>query len=275
VQRASAHFLSIKEKRRLLMTNILSGESSMKKEFLLLCVLAIISLISSSAMAKVAAKERALIVISELDSSGIRELQPLYTTLEHLTQIAVHRVLGEEYAEIEMLANNDATFDNFQKSISNLAGKGHIKAIDVILSLHGLKNYLVFKNRTMSVSEMEQRFLSSATEIEKKKLRIMYNLSCWGESHNASFIRMGFVASTGSVGVNANSEVEFIPALRAWRSGLSFQNAFAASNNWLALRVADEPVKFAGRRANNILRFTDSKKIFSGNTRIKISSDPK
>ncbi|GAB4019539.1 MAG: hypothetical protein Fur0010_21570 [Bdellovibrio sp.] len=84
---------------------------------------------------------------------------------------------------------------------------------------------------------------------------------------------IGFKTVNGSIGVNANSEVEFAPALIAWRSGVQFKDSFIVSNNNTALIAADSPIKMTGELMNNALKETNSRKVFSGDFNIKISSD--
>jgi hypothetical protein len=230
---------------------------------------------SLMAHSRVTKEERVLVVISELDSGGFPELQPLYTILEHLTGFSVVGSMSSEYEEIEVLTNEEATFERFRSVIHKYGNQKGVKAIDVILSLHGLKKRLSWADRRLNVSDMEAIFLKTATDQEKKKLRFMYNLSCYGKTHNQAFVNMGFDVATGSKAINANSEFEFLPFLAHWKLGHGFKNSFASSNGPIALRMADAPVRWIGRQANNSLKYTDSKKIFLGQTKIKIMMDPK
>jgi hypothetical protein len=244
-----------------------------------LCGLLVLG-ITQNAQAAVGRHNRALVVVSELDTHGSRELRPLYASLEQLTQFSVAGLLRNDYRQIETLANRDATFANFKRTLKELALDSNIHAIDVILSLHGSPGELVFEDQTWSTATMERRFLMAVTRAEqaemivlKKKLRMMYNLSCFGSSHRQNFINMGFDMVNGSINVNANSEVEFVPALLAWKTGIGFRDSFAASNNDAALFAADEPIRLMGRLQNNSLKSTNSKKLFSGTFNNKISSD--
>jgi hypothetical protein len=234
------------------------------------------------AWSKVNRDERVLLVISELDSDGIPELKPLYTALEQLTEVKVSNILGNEYKEIFFLLNDDATFEKFRNKVRELADDTEIKAIDVIVSLHGLPGGLAFADRTLSLSRMEEIFnqASSAEELalvekSKRKLRMLYNLACYGETHRSSFLNMGFDVVNGSVDINANAGMEFVPALEAWKKGVSFKRAFILSNNPFALALNDGPIRREARRIDTSLVTTDSKKEFSGYIKTKISSDPR
>ncbi|MGE3609573.1 MAG: hypothetical protein AB7I27_08305 [Bacteriovoracaceae bacterium] len=233
-----------------------------------------------SAKAAVTKNERVLVVVSELDSRGMQELRPLYQALEQLTQFTVQGILGNSYSRIEVVANRDATYAEFKRALKEIAREPGIRAIDVILSLHGLPGRLSFDDMTWNTSEMENRFYIGNTPQDRvdrillrRKLRMMYNLSCYGSSHRENFIGMGFKAVNGSIGVNANSEVEFVPALTAWAAGAGFKDAFNGSNSPLFIAAADAPVRLAGQLANNALKETNSMKVFSGDVSMKINSE--
>lgn len=239
------------------------------------------SLFAASAQAAVSTNQRVLVVVSELDTHGIRELQPLYSAIEHLTRVSTQAILGNSYREIQFLNGSDATFARYKSTLRTLAQRDDIKAIDVIFSLHGSPGSVHFEDGSWKVDTMKTRFLMAVTPAEqaivnktKRKLRMIYNLSCFGSSHRSAFLAMGFDVVNGSIGVNANSEVEYVPALTLWSTGMGFKDSFNATNNDLALAAADGPLVFAGNMANNFLKKVNSKKLFSGNTALKISTDP-
>lgn len=232
--------------------------------------------------ARVEKNERALVVISELDTNGLPEFEPLYTLLEYLTKVTVEKMLKDSYQEIYFLNNEQATVGNFKQTLSVLTGRDEIKAVDVILSLHGNPDRLYFKDRSWGMNQLEAEILRAKSPAEenqiktmKKKLRIMYNLSCYGSTHNKAFYNMGFDVSTGSVKVNANAEAEFMPFVSSWRKGRTFKRSFLASNNFISLYIADEPIRELGRRQNTMIKNTDSKKLFYGFIKTRIDTDPK
>jgi len=232
--------------------------------------------------AKVEKNERALVVISELDTNGLPEFEPLYTLLEYLTKVTVENMLRDSYQEIHFLNNEEATAAKFKQTLKRLTSRDDLKALDVILSLHGNPDRLYFKDRSWGMSELEAEMLrskSAADETQitvmKKKLRIMYNLSCYGSSHNKAFYNMGFDVSTGSIKVNANAEAEFIPFVSSWKKGKSFKRSFLASNNFISLYLADEPIRELGRRQNTMIKNTESKKLFYGFIKTNIFTDPR
>lgn len=247
----------------------------------LLCAAAVV-IPMEAAKAAVTKNERVLLVVSELDSRGMQELRPFYQALEQLTQFTVQGILGDSYDRIEVIANRNATYAEFKQTLKEIARDPETRAIDVIMSLHGLPGRLAFDDMTWDTSEMENRFyIGTSTQdrvdriLLRRKLRMMYNLSCFGASHRGNFIGMGFKAVNGSVGVNANSEVEFVPAMLAWKAGMGFRSAFNGTNHPALIAAADAPIIASGQLFNNALKKTNSTKVFSGDVEIKIHSDPR
>lgn len=238
------------------------------------------ALMTDAEAANIGTRDRVLVVVTELDTHGFPELRPMYSALEELTKITAEGLLGHKYDKVEIIADREATLPEFKRKIQEIVRDQDVKVVDVILSLHGLPNKLAFEDRTWKMEDMVEEF-KSVSNIEdrvarilmRKKLRMLYNLSCYGSSHRQAFMDIGFKTVNGSLGVNANSEVEFVPALIAWRSGATFKDSFMASNNDIALAAADEPVKAVGRLMNNALKETNSRKAFSGNFDLKISSE--
>lgn len=250
-----------------------------------------ISMISSLMMlgfatevqAAVRAQERVLIILTDLDTHGIPELAPLYSTLEEVG-IGLPRlpILRDNYREIHVLRNQRATLANFKALSLALANRPEIEAIDVFLMLHGLDGRLAFADRRYNMADMQSFMTSARNATEearittmKRKFRLMYNTSCFGSSHRSAFRNMGFDVVVGSIAVNANSEAEYPSFLALWNGGARLQDAFVPTNNPAALVVTDGPLVTAGRFMNNFLRHVNSRKVFSGNTAITINTDPR
>lgn len=245
------------------------------KTLTLTLVAALTVLLTQTAQARIDKEDRVLLVVSELQTHGPQNLRGLYGVIEDLTNGSTDLVLGDDYRAIVQLRRANATVANFVTRLQNMSKDPSVKAIDVIFSLHGADNKVYFREGGIRMPDLAARLTTvsanmTAAQIAtmKKKLRMVYNLSCFGRSHNNDFINMGFDVSVGSRGVNANSEAEFVPALTAWSFGWKFIDSFNASNNDAALAAADTPVRIAGIPA-------DSKKFFAGTTTMTISSDPR
>lgn len=236
----------------------------------------------SEAFASVPASRRALIIINELDSTGIPELSPLYSTLENLTiGLPTLPVVRNNYAVIRVLRNNAANLAAFRSNARTLALNPNIDAIDVILALHGKPEKLKWADGTVNVADMTAFMNQANTAAEqatlslvRRKLRMVYNTSCFGASHRAALRAIGFDAVVGSIGVNANAEAEYPAMLAQWNLGQSFIGSYAATNNDVALAATDGPLVATGNLMNNFLKHVNSKKLFSGNVALTINSNP-
>ncbi|MDZ4084510.1 MAG: hypothetical protein U1E10_16315 [Bdellovibrionales bacterium] len=243
---------------------------------LLACLAAMYS--AEEAQATVAKENRVLVVISELDSRSAPELRPLYTALEGLTQATTQGILQNSYRSIHFLKNSQATPQAMGTMLRTLARNPSILAIDTILSVHGSPGVLHFADGAHSMAAVERAIVPagmSATDRAalKRKLRVMYNLSCYGRSHNRTFSDLGFDIVAGSNLINANSQVEFVPVLTNWAAGGKFVDGFIPSNTAAALAMADAPIRLAGQLGGNSLVDTDSKKFFIGQSAVRINSD--
>jgi phage-related protein len=245
----------------------------MKKITLTIAAL-FLTLAANHAQARIDRQDRVLVVVSELQTHGPQNLRPLYRAIEELTQVSTSVILGDDYRQVHMLKGANATVANFKARLQTLSKDPSIRAIDVIFSLHGSTNKVYFREGGVQMSSLLTQMTAvsgsmSAAQIVtmKKKLRMIYNLSCFGQSDNNEFRSMGFDVSVGSVGVNANSEAEYASVLTQWSFNWKFIDTFNVTNNNVALAIADQPVRLAGIPAN-------SKKMFAGATNLTISTDP-
>ncbi len=232
-----------------------------------------IIIVSASAWGSVTKNDRVLVVVSELQEHGPQNLRTLYVALEELTQVQTNLILGDDYKQIIYLRSNQATLANFASTLRSLAMRQDVVAIDVIMSLHGSDGRLYFREGRVNVSAMTAAVTAGSTPLErlvvrrmKAKLRTIYNLSCFGRSHNVAFRDMGFDITVGSNGINANSEIEYVTVLTSWSFGVPFMASFRATNSDAAIALADAPVQIVGINA-------DSKKYFRGDSLVKINSD--
>jgi hypothetical protein len=249
------------------------------KNLLLTSALTLSTLGTAFAEAPVTRDQRVLVVLSELDSAGAPELEQLYRALEDLTGHFVGALLQDKYKRIITLRNNSATLANFKRVVYQEANKTDIRAIDVIISVHGLPTKLAMANGTVTKDAFRDEMLRTTTRQEqvnkifvKKKLRALYNLACYAGRNMQTMRDIGFATANGARGVNANSEVELVPALTAWANGIGFKDSFTASNNPVALFASDAALREIGRAQNSMLKDIDSEKLFSGEFNKTINS---
>lgn len=229
----------------------------------------------------VSARERALVIVTDLDTHGASDLRDLYRILEDIgVGLPNLPIIRDTYKEIVVLRNQRATLADFKETMRSLAVRQDILAIDAFVMLHGSPGKLHFADQSWEVSEMVTRFNMATTPQErvarifvKKKARLVYNTSCFGKSHNQAFLDMGFAVSVGSKGVNANSEVEYPSFLALWTTGSTVEQALAPTNSDFAIGLADGPILAYANAANKPnLKKTNSKKVILGNEDIRITS---
>ncbi|GAB4019536.1 MAG: hypothetical protein Fur0010_21560 [Bdellovibrio sp.] len=143
------------------------------------------TLITSAEAASIATRDRVLVVVTELDTHGFPEFRTMYSALEELTKFSVDDLLGSFYYKIEIIADREATVPALKRKLQELVRDQDVKAVDVILSLHGLPNKLAFEDRVWKMEDMVAEFKKSTTMedrvariLMRKKLRMLYNLSC-------------------------------------------------------------------------------------------------
>lgn len=249
--------------------------------FVTTAVLASAILSSGRAAADVPAENRALVIVTDLDTHGFPALAPLYSTLESLgAGIPRLPIIRGAYREIHTLRDSSATLASWRTMIYGLAARKEIQAIDTILMLHGLPNELAFFDDSYSMTDVAQaltRDLAPGDRLRRKmaekKLRLLYNTSCFGSSHRNEFMSVGFATVIGSVGVNANSELEFPQFIAAWVAGQTVAVALAPSNTPVALALTDSAIRDLGIRMDNILQQTNSEKRVSGLSQLTINTD--
>lgn len=239
-----------------------------------LCLLAALLLLGVGQGAH--AGGRALLVISELDEHGVKELSGLYRKLEELvwTVPSHSHHLGGIYSEMRLLRNHQATEIEVQNLVKEVLLNPSIDAVDVFISLHGSPHKLSFYDKPVKVQDFAQHF-NEMMEAEglsalKSKLGFLYNLSCYGASHIPGFLQMGFKAVIGSRKVNANAEFEYPWVLQSLARGSTIGRAFRRPNSDQWLKWADAPLRWLGNQQNNFLRETDSFKEIGGDRGFRI-----
>lgn len=215
---------------------------------------------------------RALLVISELDQRGVKELRPIYKTLESLawsipTQMPT---LSSVYTHFKLVRDQRATIEGSQKALVSLLENPTVSHVDVVLGVHGLINKIYFIDGPIEAEQWVEGVkskLSGDPSSQLKalsKLGLLYNLSCYGSSHSKAFLNLGFQVVVGSRSVNANAELEY-PWVFHWLSlGYSIKSAFAQPNSREWLYIADAPLRWLGQQQNSFLQETNSFKVIKG-----------
>jgi hypothetical protein len=203
-------------------------------------------------------KDRVLILVSRLTNN---RFSLIFSPLEWIGIVCAKLLLKKSYKEIIVLRGKNADHVNFQNTIDQLASGPGIKAIDVMINMHGGSNYLVF-DRNTSVPYSAIVFADAA----RQKLRLLYSTACYGAAGNSWWLQKGFKVVIGAKAININAMTEYPKLLFAWAHGFPIGNAIDKANKVLD-RIPDLLMRVFNKRI-------DSEKIIAGNHAITISSPP-
>jgi hypothetical protein len=204
---------------------------------------------------------RVLIVINQLDAG---DMDYLYRFIEFAGRNAIQAILGDDYQKIIKLYDSNATYPKLINALKVQGARRAVHRIDLIVMLHGKQGIIKFKDGEKKSRQIGDEI---STLNLRGKLRLLYNTSCYGDSHSADFIRAGFDAAIGSKKVNANAAVEFPLLLSLWQ----FNNKLS---DCLAPTIPLTPAADAAAKAHGQLHDTswkndvDSAKVLRGNIRI-------
>ncbi len=208
---------------------------------------------------------RVLIVINELASG---ETDYLYRFIENSGRSTIQATLGDDYEKIVKLYGKNATYPKLLKALRSQGARKVVKRIDLIVMLHGSSGSLEFSDGTQLTHTVQTDI--AALHL-KSKLRLVYNTSCYGDSHSQDFIAAGFDAAIGSKKVNANAAVEFPLLLSLWQFDFKLVDCLAPS---LPLTPPSDAITTAFGHANNRSWRHDvnSTKVIRGDKNVKIST---
>jgi hypothetical protein len=214
--------------------------------------------------------ERAVVVISDLT-----ELPPekdlLYTFIETAGRAVCESLLKGNYVEYVTLYDASATKANLIQTLQAIGANATVKAIDLIVMLHGRKNQLGFNGGHSNTKTL-------ATDIAalnlSDKLRLVYSTACFGSSHNDDFRKAGFSTSIGARKVNTNGAVELPVVLQLWTSGQKIKDSLAVGENPFTRNAADAAAKlFADLNDLSYKNDIDSDKVLAGSGQLTINSN--
>jgi hypothetical protein len=168
---------------------------------------------------------RHLVVLSNLATTS-RRYKQLYQFLDSSTLPVTQVVCGRAYATVS--EPEDGSLAAFIRALRAATTAPEIEAVDLVLACHGVNSAIKFTEGKQPLTAIETAFGGMPN---RHKLRLAYDLCCFGASHAAGLHRIGFDAVVGSRGVNADSAFELPTLLGAWASGQPLGVAVAAGNN--------------------------------------------
>ncbi len=210
---------------------------------------------------------RVLLIVNSLAEHGDSRFRKLYAFLEHAGVDVAGRLLGRQYRSICVLKGRTATAAAFLSRLERLTGDCRHEAVDLFLQMHGRPGLLRFFDRWVSTDALGVNIWSS---VKSDRLRVLYSLCCYGDSHSADFLKAGFRVSAGSLKVNANAATEYPAFCRAWagpihggKNSKSFGEAIRRADRELPRRIQD-------RAAGRFFRNVDSRKVTRGDCAVTI-----
>lgn len=214
-------------------------------------------------MALINKRERELLVVANLSSGGQERYQKLYEWLDANAVTVTKFLLKKHYHKIHDLSKSKATFANFVDQITTIARNPQVRALDVILVLHGQRGKLHFNDGNASSVSIKKKLEAENLE---HRLRLLYSTACYGATHAQDFVDAGFRTASGAEGICANGPYDLPAQLLCWRENKTYKSAINAGNNELALKFHDSLAKEMG------FRNVDSHKIIMGKKFTRITS---
>lgn len=207
--------------------------------------------------------DRALLVLRHIATGESENLEWLYEFSEFAAMTVVNAELTPKYSRIIKLEGAQATENNFIQKLSELGANEAIKAIDVIVILHGSADKLSFYEGKVPVARLKYKL--SCLNV-RRQLRLLYSTACYGATHADDFVAAGFDAASGALGVNANGAIEFPIVADALADGSTHKKGIQDGS--LGLEQQDAIAKTLGFEDAN------STKRIVGNGEITINSSP-
>ena len=207
--------------------------------------------------------QRILLIVNNLVAHGDPKWKPLYSFLEESGIAVGNAVLGGSYKQVSTLKGTAATRTAFLNRLKTLATTAGVKAVDLFLQLHGAPGKVWFHGGEVSTAQLRQDIVALGLP---NRLRLVYNTSCYGDSHSADLIGAGFRTAIGSKKVNANAGVEYPTFCSLWAAGSTAQSAISTADAPLSRAAQDAAAKQLG------FADADSQKVVRGLKSLKISS---
>lgn len=221
--------------------------------------------LSLNAFGSVKKNERRLLVVTNLVTNGSAKYEWLYSFLEAQTISMAKAKLENKYKKITVLPKATASKNAFVGTMKNITKLNGLRALDVILSMHGTPERLWFSNGSMKAVDLQEKIKS---EVQYNfRLRMMYNLACYGSTHRNNFINAGFLTAIGARGINANSGYEYATFLNQFGNNASVKSILQGTNNSPLLGTSDAAAVSAG------FSKADSYKRISGKKSMRIMSN--
>ena len=126
---------------------------------------------------RVERSQRALVVVNNTVAGGRADLRDLYRFIEAAGDAVAHAPCGPVYADVRSLNGSNATLAALVATLRTLAARPELRAIDLILNMHGEPDTMFFHGAPGVAVDQVCRQLQSTSGVSGK-LRLLYNTSC-------------------------------------------------------------------------------------------------
>ena len=210
----------------------------------------------------VAKADRVMLLASNVSGTSNR-YRWLYRWLDDNAISLGRQITAPHYQKVSILKGDQLTREAFVTRVRILGKTVGVKAVDVFLNLHGLRDGVKFADGKARVEDL-------CDELEALNLghrwRLLYSTCCWGAQHAPHFVRAGFKTASGSLGINANGPYDFPTQLTRWVGGSTYAAAVHAANNQTMREIHDGLAELFG--FDNV----DSAKVIEGVKSLRITS---
>lgn len=194
-------------------------------------------------MATVDKNQRELLLVINLVDFGDPKYMWLYQWLDANAEAYTNVALGPFYHRITILKGLAATCNAFVDHLGFIANQPHVRALDVILHLHGATGKLWFADGAIATNTLSDQI---KVKNLRGRLRLLYSVACYGETHAQDFVDAGFRVASGARGTNANSTHDYPTQLGVWASGGFYKTAVQNGNSPALRTMHDNLAKAHG-----------------------------
>ena len=213
-----------------------------------------------------------MLIVNCLAEHGDERFFRLYKFIENAGVSVAGRYLSRHYRLFTVLEDRDATLQGFLARLASLAADQRNLAIDLFFQLHGLEKKVRFYDQWILTSRLSEEVRQV---VKKDCLRLVYNTSCYGDSHSTDFLRAGFKVSVGPLKVNANAATEYPAFCRLWSGSRLIRSREVPVAE--VVRRADRTLHrlIQDRIAGHYFKDVDSKKVIRGDGMVTINTMPR
>ena len=210
----------------------------------------------------VAKPNRVLLLASNVSGTS-NKFRWLYRWLDDNAVSLGRQITAPHYQKVSVLKGDQLTRAGFVTRLSTLSKPDDVKAVDVFLNLHGLRDGLKFADGKARIKDLGDEL--AALQLGHR-WRLLYSTCCWGALHAPHFVRAGFKTASGSRGINANGPYDFPTQLTKWVANRPYSAAVHAANNQTMREIHDGLAGLVG------FKNVDSTKVIAGVKSLRITS---